>query len=52
MLDFASILMGDETYIWASKVNMKAAWCGNEYYHQDLVYWKDRGYPKMKCLVL
>ena len=51
MLDFASILMGDETYIWASKVNMKAAWCGTaEYYHQDLVYWKDRGYPKNEML--
>ena len=36
---------------WASKVNMKAAWCGTaEYYHQDLVYWKDRGYPKNEML--
>ena len=51
MLDFASMLMGDETYIWASKVNLKAAWCGTaEYYHQDLVYWKDRGYPKDEML--
>lgn len=51
MLDFASMLMGDETYIWSSKVNMKAAWCGTaEYYHQDLVYWKDRGYPKDEML--
>lgn len=51
MLDYASKLMGSETYIWASKVNVKAAWCGTaEYYHQDLVYWKDRGYPKNEML--
>jgi|TARA_B110000259_G_scaffold92341_1_gene107040 ectoine hydroxylase len=51
MLDYASKLIGSETYIWASKVNLKAAWCGTaEYYHQDLVYWKDRGYPKNEML--
>ena len=51
MLDYASMLIGSETYIWASKVNLKAAWCGTaEYYHQDLVYWKDRGYPKNEML--
>lgn len=55
MLGMASELMGSEVYIWASKVNVKAAWCGTvEYYHQDLVYWKDRGYPKdemLSCMV-
>lgn len=53
--DVASALMGKPTYIWASKVNLKAAWCGTaEYYHQDLVYWKDRGYPRdemLSCMV-
>jgi ectoine hydroxylase len=51
----ASDLMGVRTYIWASKVNLKAAWCGAaEYYHQDFVYWKDRGYPSdqmLSCMV-
>jgi ectoine hydroxylase len=55
ILDLASELMGEPTYIWASKVNVKAPWCGTaEYYHQDLVYWKDRGYPKdemLSCMV-
>jgi len=51
MLDMAGELMGEATYIWASKVNVKAAWCGTaEYYHQDLVYWKDRGYPRNDML--
>ena len=52
---FASELMGEPTYIWSSKVNMKAAWCGAvEYYHQDFVYWRDRGYPTdrmLSCMV-
>lgn len=56
MLDLAGELMGKPVYIWASKVNVKAAWCGTaEYYHQDLVYWKDRGYPReemLTCMVL
>jgi ectoine hydroxylase len=56
MLAMAGELMGDEVYIWASKVNLKAAWCGTaEYYHQDLVYWKDRGYPRdemLSCMVV
>jgi ectoine hydroxylase len=44
-------LMGAPVYLWASKVNIKAAWCGTvEYYHQDLVYWKDRGYPRLDLL--
>lgn len=51
----ASEIMGEDTYIWSSKVNMKAAWCGAvEYYHQDFVYWKDRGYPTdrmLSCMV-
>jgi len=51
----ASHLMGLQTYIWASKVNLKAAWCGAaEYYHQDFIYWKDRGYPSdqmLSCMV-
>lgn len=55
MLNIASKMMGDDVYIWSSKINVKAAWCGTaEYYHQDLVYWKDRGYPKdemLSCMV-
>jgi ectoine hydroxylase len=51
LLDMAGELMGEAVYIWASKVNVKAAWCGTaEYYHQDLVYWKDRGYPRTDML--
>jgi ectoine hydroxylase len=56
MLAMAGELMGGEVYIWASKVNLKAAWCGTaEYFHQDLVYWKDRGYPRdemLSCMVV
>ena len=55
IIDIASLLMGEKTYLWASKVNMKAPWCGTaEYYHQDIVYWKDRGYPKdemVSCMI-
>lgn len=55
ILEMAGILVGKPTYIWASKVNVKAPWCGTvEYYHQDLVYWKDRGYPRddmLTCMV-
>lgn len=55
MLEMAGELMGSEAYIWSSKVNLKAAWCGSaEYYHQDLVYWKDRGYPRdemLSCMI-
>jgi ectoine hydroxylase len=55
ILETAGALMGEPTYIWSSKVNIKAPWCGTaEYYHQDLVYWKDRGYPKddmLSCMV-
>jgi hypothetical protein len=51
MLAVAAALMDTPVYIWASKVNVKAAWCGTaEYYHQDLVYWKDRGYPRNDML--
>lgn len=51
LLEYASGLIGDDVYIWSSKVNLKAAWCGTaEYYHQDLVYWRDRGYPKDEML--
>lgn len=47
LLGAAATLMDAPVYIWSSKVNVKAAWCGTvEYYHQDLVYWKDRGYPR------
>ena len=56
MLQMAGELMGSPVYIWSSKVNVKAAWCGTvEYYHQDLVYWKDRGYPRdemLSCMVV
>lgn len=55
IIRIASKLMGAPTYIWSSKVNIKAPWCGSaEYYHQDLVYWKDRGYPRddmLSCIV-
>ena len=55
IVGIASELMGAPTYVWSSKVNIKAAWCGTaEYYHQDLVYWKDRGYPRddmLSCMV-
>lgn len=51
VLDIGSALMGAPVYLWASKVNIKAAWCGAvEYYHQDLIYWKDRGYPRLDLL--
>ena len=51
ILKFASMLTGDKCYIYSSKVNLKKAWCGAvEYYHQDLVYWKDRGYPRQDLL--
>jgi ectoine hydroxylase len=51
MLRIASQLIGDEVYIWSSKVNLKAAWCGTvEYPHQDYVYWSDRGYEKMNMM--
>jgi len=51
LLNFASKLMNNRVYIWSSKVNLKVAWCGTaEYYHQDMVYWKDRGYLKDKMM--
>ena len=51
LLNCASQLINDEVYIWSSKVNLKAKWCGTaEYYHQDIVYWKDRGYKKHDML--
>lgn len=53
--DYAGELMSESTYIWSSKVNVKASWCGAvEYYHQDFIYWKDRGYPTdrmLSCMV-
>lgn len=51
VLNVATQLIAEPVYIWASKVNIKAAWCGTaEYYHQDYVYWKDRGYIKDRML--
>ena len=51
ILNFASKLAGDKCYIYSSKVNLKKAWCGAvEYFHQDLVYWRDRGYPREDLL--
>jgi len=51
MLSKAAELMRSPVYIRECKVNVKAAWCGTvEYYHQDLVYWKDRGYPRTDML--
>jgi hypothetical protein len=55
ILTVASQLVGKPTYLWASKVNVKAAWCGTaEYYHQDRVYMQDRGYPNddmLSCMI-
>lgn len=51
ILSFAAKLTKDKCYIYSSKVNLKKAWCGAvEYFHQDLVYWKDRGYPRQDLL--
>ena len=51
VLQAASEIMEQETYIWSSKVNLKAAWCGTvEYYHQDYAYWRGRGYGDVKML--
>ena len=51
VLSLASELVDDKVYIYSSKANLKAAWCGAvEYYHQDLVYWRDRGYPREDML--
>ena len=47
----SSQLTGDDVYIWSSKVNFKAAWCGSvDYYHQDYSTYKERGYPHMEML--
>ena len=55
ILEVAGKLMGRPTYLWSSKVNIKAPWCGTvEYFHQDLVYWKGRGYPNndmLSCMI-
>ncbi len=51
ILDIASQLLGDKMYIWSSKVNFKAAWCGSvDYYHQDFSTYKERGYPYMDMM--
>ena len=51
ILNLASQLMSDKVYLWHSKVNFKERWGGTvEYYHQDQVYWKDRGYKSDKML--
>jgi len=51
LLKIATRFMGDEVYIWSSKVNLKAAWCGTaDYFHQDFVYWTERGYKKMDLM--
>ena len=51
IVEVAGALMRAPVYLWASKVNVKAAWCGAvEYYHQDLVYFLDRGYPRLDLL--
>ena len=56
MLKVASKLIGDDVYVWHSKINFKKAWGGTvEYFHQDRVYWQDRGYPSDKmlsCMIL
>lgn len=51
ILNLASQLMLEKVYVWHSKVNFKDKWGGTaEYYHQDQVYWKDRGYKSDKML--
>ena len=51
ILKIAEKLIQNEVYIWSSKINLKAAWCGTvEYHHQDFVYWKQRGYQKINML--
>jgi ectoine hydroxylase len=51
ILQTAAELIGEEVYIWSSKVNVKAAWCGTvEYFHQDYAYWNGRGYEQYKML--
>jgi ectoine hydroxylase len=51
LLEIATKLIGNRVYIWSSKINVKAAWCGTvEYYHQDTIYWKDRGYTQADML--
>ena len=51
MLEVASSLIEDDVYVWHSKINFKKAWAGTvEYFHQDRVYWQDRGYPSDKML--
>ena len=56
MLDVASSLIEDEVYVWHSKINFKKAWGGTvEYFHQDRVYWQDRGYPSdrmLSCMIM
>lgn len=47
IMKFAKYLVNSDVYTYSSKVVFKAAWCGAvEYYHQDLVYWKHKGYPR------
>ena len=51
ILNLATQLMSEKVYVWHSKVNFKERWGGTaEYYHQDQVYWKDRGYKSDKML--
>jgi len=51
ILKTASQLMNEKVYVWHSKINVKDKWAGTaEYYHQDQVYWRDRGYKSDKML--
>lgn len=51
IIDYTSFLMDDETYIWSSKINFKSPWHGRaEYWHNDYIYWKNRGYIKNNML--
>ena len=51
IIEIASKIMDQDVYIWSSKVNLKAAWCGTvEYHHQDFAYWEKRGYKKIDML--
>ena len=46
ILNFASKLTGDKCYIYSRSKFLKSLCGAVEYFHQDLVYWRDRGYPR------
>jgi hypothetical protein len=51
LIDYTAFLMGDDTYVWSSKINFKSPWHGRaEYWHADYIYWKERGYKNDNML--